>query len=148
MHGSNISSSPPPQARNWFIETDRGPIVFGWESSVEFVWVDWQESVIFSCNGNEGKPLSRNQFIRNQCKLVEFVFHRWSRKSRTGCLQSERASGVFRQQIKPVYEPVLISTVLSANCPRQSRASCLWLGIVCGICVIWLASECYSCFQW
>ena len=32
----------PPQARKngWLIETDRGPIVFGWESSVEFVWFD------------------------------------------------------------------------------------------------------------
>ena len=38
------------------------------------------------------------------------------RKSATGCLQSERASGVFREQIKPVYEPVLIGSVLSATC--------------------------------
>ena len=41
MHVSNISSFPPQARKNgWFIETDRGPIVFGWESSVEFVWFD------------------------------------------------------------------------------------------------------------
>ena len=31
--------------------------------------------VIFSCNNNEEKPLLRNEFILNQCELVEFVFH-------------------------------------------------------------------------
>ena len=64
------------------------------------------------------------------------AFHTPQPGTESGCLQSERASGVFREQTKPVYEPVSIGTVLSANCPRQSRASYLWLGIVCGICVI------------
>ena len=69
--------------------------------------------LLIAMRGNPFHEISSSEINVNKLNLC----------LRTGCLQSERASGVFREQTKPVYEPVSIGTALSANCQIQLRAN-------------------------
>ena len=69
--------------------------------------------LLIAMRGNPFHEISSSEINVNKLNLC----------LRTGCLQSERARGVFREQTKPVYEPVSIGTALSADCQIQLRAN-------------------------
>ena len=55
------------------VQDNRGPVVFGWESSVEFVLFDEQANVTVAFSGNEGETPFTKSVRDNHVYLLQIA---------------------------------------------------------------------------